>query len=143
MFDDCFYIRLIAISEEHLQSYILNSNVIISRGPLHWSTFFNVTVFFFQISICSQSFFFTKEQLQLHILSNLLAGIHFDKAIVVICSSKCYIWSNYFTQSATLLEDLLLEYLLFLSTSLALISFRAALTFLRPLRGTTLGINFL
>ena len=105
--------------------------------------FSTLLCFFFQISICSQSFFFTKEQLQLHILSNLLAGIHFDKAIVVMCSSKCYIWSNYFTQSATLLEDLLLEYLLFLSTSLALISFRAALTFLWPLRGPTLGINFL
>ena len=81
------------------------------------------------------------EQMQPHMISNLLAGIHFDKAIVAICSSKCYIWSNYFTQSATLSEDLYLEYLLFLSTSLALISFRAALTFLRPLRGTTLDIN--
>ena len=101
------------------------------------------SVFCFQISICSQPSFFTKEQLQPHILSNLLAGIHFDKAIVVICSSKCYVWSNYFTQSGTLSEDLLSEYLVFLSTSLALISFRAAVTFLRPSRGTTLGINLL
>ena len=83
------------------------------------------------------------EQMQPHMISNSLAGIHFDKAIVAICSSKCYVWSNYFTQSATLSEDLLSEYLLFLSISLALISFRAAVTFLRPLRGTTLGINVL
>ena len=105
--------------------------------------FSTILCFFFQISICSQPSFFTKEQLQPHILSNLLAGIHFDKAIVVICSSKCYVWSNYFTQSGTLSEDLLSEYLVFLSTSLALISFRAAVTFLRPSRGTTLGINLL
>ena len=48
MFDEYFYIRLIAASEEHLQPYILNGNVIISRGPLHSSAFFNGTVFFFK-----------------------------------------------------------------------------------------------
>ena len=143
MFDECFYIRLIAISEEHLQPYILNGNVIVSRGPLHWCTFFNGSVFFFSNKHLESAILFTKKQLQPHILSNLLAGIHFDKAIVVICSSKCYVWSNYFTQSATLSEDLLSEYLLFLKTSLALISFRAAVNFLRPLRGTTVGINVL
>ena len=140
MFHKCSYIRLIAILEEHLQSYILHGNVIISRGPLHWSTFFDGAGFF-QISICSQPSFFTNEQVQPHTLSGLLTGIHFDKATVVICSSKCYVWSNYFTQTAALLEDLLSEYMLFPITSLALISFRAAMTFLQPLRGTTLGIN--
>ena len=104
---------------------------------------FSTVLRFFSNKHLQSAILFTKEQLQPHILSNLLAGIHFDKAIVVICSSKCYVWSNYFTQSSTLSEDLLSEYLHFLSTSLALISFRSAVTFLRPLRGTTLGINIL
>ena len=105
--------------------------------------FSTVLCFFFSNKHLESAILFTKKQLQPHILSNLLSGIHFGKAIVVICSSKCYVWSNYFTQSATLSEDLLSEYLLFLKTSLALISFRAAVTFLRPLRGTTVGINVL
>ena len=140
MFDEYFYIRLIAISEEHLQPYILNGSVIISRGPLQWSTFFNGTVFFSNKHLQS-AILFTKEQMQPHILLNLLAGIHFDKAIVVICSSKCYVWSSYFIQSATLFEGSLLEYLVFLSTGLAWIFFWAAVTFLLPLRGTAFGIK--
>ena len=143
MFDEYFYIRPIATSEKHLQPYTLNGNVIISRDPLHWSTFFNGTVFFFSNKHLQSAIPFMKERLQPHILSNLLAGIYFDNAIVVVCSSKCYVWSNYLIQSHTLLEDLFSEYLLFLSTSLDLISFRAAVTFLLSLRGTTLAINVL
>ena len=104
---------------------------------------FSTVLCFFSNKHLQSAILVTKEQLQPHTLSNLLASIHFDKAILVICSSKCYVWSNYFTQSSTLSKDLLSDYLLFLSTSLALISFRSAVTFLRPLRGTTLGINIL
>ena len=92
--------------------------------------FFQRYYVFFQINIYSQPSLFMEEQMHPYMLSNLISGIHFDKAIVAFCFSKCYVWSNYFIQSATLSEDLYLEYLPFLSTSLASISFRAALTFL-------------
>ena len=121
--DEYFYFRLIAISEEQLQPYILNNNII-SRGYLQWSTIFNGTVFLTNkhlqsllpdeftsnVTSCSHPFvecyflYYKRVFAATHTFKFTSTCLFWDSN----CSScKGYFWNHYFLESASLTKYLL------------------------------------